>query len=176
VLLHPSQIPHTLACNWIGVIAVKDRHLNRMSNDIDAQASTAWATTLLSMPLFSGKGLVPRVQSGESVNWPPINTFFIFLFIYNLNQQSEFTFYNLMLWLLQCLDGESSSGESPVPQIRSKSLIYKHVDCCPGRRPGFDPMSKRMWFMTRKVILWRPVNCNSTYCAIVINHPVIDSI
>jgi hypothetical protein len=24
-----------------------------------------------------------------------------------------------MLWLLQCLDGESSSGESPVPQIRS---------------------------------------------------------
>jgi hypothetical protein len=25
-------------------------------------------------------------------------------FIYNLNQQSEFTFYKLMLWLLQCLD------------------------------------------------------------------------
>jgi hypothetical protein len=24
-----------------------------------------------------------------------------------------------MLWLLQCLDGESSSGESSVPQIRS---------------------------------------------------------
>jgi hypothetical protein len=42
-----------------------------------------------------------------------------FLFIYNLNQQSEFTFYELMLWLLQCLDGESSSGESQVPQIRS---------------------------------------------------------
>jgi hypothetical protein len=40
------------------------------------------------------------------------------LFIYNLNQKSEFTFYKLMLWLLQCLDGESSSGESPVPQIR----------------------------------------------------------
>jgi hypothetical protein len=37
-------------------------------------------------------------------------------FIYNLNQQSEFTFYKLMLWLLQCLDGESSRGESPVPQ------------------------------------------------------------
>jgi hypothetical protein len=32
-------------------------------------------------------------------------------FIYNLNQQSEFTFYKLMFWLLQCLDGESSSGE-----------------------------------------------------------------
>jgi hypothetical protein len=30
-------------------------------------------------------------------------------FIYNLNQQSEFTFYKLMLWLLQCLDGESSN-------------------------------------------------------------------
>jgi hypothetical protein len=43
----------------------------------------------------------------------------IFYFIYNLNQQSEFTFYKLMLRLLQCLDGESSSGESPVPQIRS---------------------------------------------------------
>jgi hypothetical protein len=39
--------------------------------------------------------------------------------IYNLNQQSEFTFYNLMLWLLQCLHGESPSGESQVPQIRS---------------------------------------------------------
>jgi hypothetical protein len=43
---------------------------------------------------------------------------FFFIFIYNLNQQLEFTFYKLMLWL-QCLDGESSSGESPVPQIRS---------------------------------------------------------
>jgi hypothetical protein len=42
-----------------------------------------------------------------------------FFFISNLNQQSEFTFYKLLLWLLQCLDGESSSGESPVPQIRS---------------------------------------------------------
>jgi hypothetical protein len=42
-----------------------------------------------------------------------------FIFIYNLNQQSEFTLYKLMLWLLQCLDGVSSSGESPVPQIRS---------------------------------------------------------
>jgi hypothetical protein len=42
-----------------------------------------------------------------------------FFFIYNLNQQSEITFYKLMLWLLKCLDGESSSGESPVPQIRS---------------------------------------------------------
>jgi hypothetical protein len=43
----------------------------------------------------------------------------LFFCIYNLNQQSEFTFCKLMLWLLQCLDGESSSGESPVPQIRS---------------------------------------------------------
>jgi hypothetical protein len=40
-------------------------------------------------------------------------------FICNFNQQSEFTFYKLMLCLLQCLEGESSSGESPVPQIRS---------------------------------------------------------
>jgi hypothetical protein len=44
--------------------------------------------------------------------------YFLF-FIYNLNQQSEFTFYKLMLCLLECLDGESSSGESPVPQTRS---------------------------------------------------------
>jgi hypothetical protein len=43
----------------------------------------------------------------------------IFFFIYNLNQQSEFTFYKPMLGLLQCPVGESSSGESPVPQIRS---------------------------------------------------------
>jgi hypothetical protein len=42
-----------------------------------------------------------------------------FFFIYNLNQQSGFIFYKLMLWLLQCLGGESSSGESPVPHIRS---------------------------------------------------------
>jgi hypothetical protein len=44
---------------------------------------------------------------------------FFFLF-YNLNQQSEFTFYKLMLWLLQYLDEESFSGTSdqvnwPVP-------------------------------------------------------------
>jgi hypothetical protein len=44
-----------------------------------------------------------------------------FFFIYNLNQQSEFIFYKLMLCLLQCLDGESSSGEFPVPHIRSIS-------------------------------------------------------
>jgi hypothetical protein len=42
-----------------------------------------------------------------------------FFFFCNLNRQSEFTFYKLMLWLLQCLNGESSSGESLVPQIRS---------------------------------------------------------
>jgi hypothetical protein len=39
--------------------------------------------------------------------------------ICNLNQQSEFTFYKLILCLLQCLVGESSSGESTAPQIRS---------------------------------------------------------
>jgi hypothetical protein len=31
----------------------------------------------------------------------------LFFFIYNLNQQSEFTFSKLMLWLLKCLDGAS---------------------------------------------------------------------
>jgi hypothetical protein len=49
---------------------------------------------------------------------------YIYIYIiYNLNQQLEFTFYKLKLWLLQCLDGESSSGESPVPQIRSIGQI-----------------------------------------------------
>jgi hypothetical protein len=42
-------------------------------------------------------------------------------FIYNLNQQSEFTFYKLMLWFLQCLDGESSSGEYPGTSNQLKS-------------------------------------------------------
>jgi hypothetical protein len=50
-----------------------------------------------------------------SWKWPLTLCFFI----YNLNQQSDFTFYKLMLWLLQCLDGESSSGESSIPQIMS---------------------------------------------------------
>jgi hypothetical protein len=57
------------------------------------------------------------------LEWSPLDlvrtTVSFFFFIYNLNQQSEFTFYKLMLCLLQRLDGESSSGESPVPQIRS---------------------------------------------------------
>jgi hypothetical protein len=56
-------------------------------------------------------GLTPQrtglLTVGRNMTW-------FFIIIYNLNQQSEFTFYKLM-WLLQCLDGESSSGESPVP-------------------------------------------------------------
>jgi hypothetical protein len=55
-----------------------------------------------------------RFESKQGTHGP-----FFFIFFYNLNQQSEFTFYKLMLWLLQCLDGESSSSESPVPEIRS---------------------------------------------------------
>jgi hypothetical protein len=35
----------------------------------------------------------------------------IFLY-FNFDQQSEFTFYKLMLWLLQYHDEKSSSGES----------------------------------------------------------------
>jgi hypothetical protein len=48
-------------------------------------------------------------------------TFLIFLFTIWIS--TEFTFYKLMLWLLQCHNGESSSGESPVPQIRSIGQI-----------------------------------------------------
>jgi hypothetical protein len=60
----------------------------------------------------------PVFSSALSIPFSSLSTYLFFFFIYNLNQQSEFTFYRLM-WLLQCLDGESSSGESPVPQIRS---------------------------------------------------------
>jgi hypothetical protein len=58
-----------------------------------------------------------------------------------------------MLWLLQCLDGESSSGESPVPQIRSigqflLSRLFSSLNSSvldgskvvnPTRRPLFTP-------------------------------------
>jgi hypothetical protein len=40
-------------------------------------------------------------------------------FFFHLQFESAIRIYKLMLWLLQCLDGESSSRESPVPQIRS---------------------------------------------------------
>jgi hypothetical protein len=60
------------------------------------------------------------VQHNPHFTWSSYQISYTYIFyFYNLNQQSEFTFYKLMLWLLQCLNGESSSGESPVPQIRS---------------------------------------------------------
>jgi hypothetical protein len=36
-----------------------------------------------------------------------------------INQQSECTFYKLMVWLFPCLGEVSSSGESSVPYFRS---------------------------------------------------------
>jgi hypothetical protein len=56
-----------------------------------------------------------KLSMREANHLPPTSVKFKIFFIYNLNQQSEFTFYELMLCLLQCLDRESSSGESPVP-------------------------------------------------------------
>jgi hypothetical protein len=63
--------------------------------------------------IFGGGGSCRVFRQTLQLNWYLLfcETFFFF---YNLNQQSKFTFYKLM-WLLQCLDGESSSGESPVP-------------------------------------------------------------
>jgi hypothetical protein len=74
-----------------------------------------------------------------------------FLFIYNLNQQSEFTFYKLMLWLLQCLDGESSSGEFPVPQIRSigqflLSCLFSSLNSSV-LRSGFSWVWSLVWWL-----------------------------
>jgi hypothetical protein len=93
---------------------------------------------------------------------------FIF-FIYNLNQQSEFTFSKLMLWLLQSLDGESSSGESPVPQIRSigqflssrlfyspnsivnkKNSWYRNQTSC--ELPQFQHSECDMWCLNRAAV------------------------
>jgi hypothetical protein len=68
-----------------------------------------------------------------------------------LNQQSEFTFYKLMLWLLQCLDGESSSGESPVPQIRSNcQFLLSRLFSSLNRsflRSGFSWVSSLVWWL-----------------------------
>jgi hypothetical protein len=74
---------------------------------------------------------------------------FLFYFFYNFNQLLEFTFYKLMLWLLQCLDGESSSGESPVPQIRSigqflLSRLFSSLNSS-FLRSGFSWVSSLVW-------------------------------
>ena len=44
---------------------------------------------------------------------------FFFFFYYFINQQSEITFFKLMVCLVRCLDEESSSDGSSVPYIRS---------------------------------------------------------
>jgi hypothetical protein len=58
----------------------------------------------------SGCNIVSKAFS-ISKNTAAVNILLLKL-IYNLNQRSKYTFYKLMLWLLQCLDGESSSGTS----------------------------------------------------------------
>jgi hypothetical protein len=75
--------------------------------------------TLYLIVTLIGLSRVVRVMNKRVTVASDLSETVIVFFIYNLNQQSEFSFYKLMLWLLQCLDGESSSGESPVPQIRS---------------------------------------------------------
>jgi hypothetical protein len=87
-----------------------------------------------------------------------------FLFIYNLNQQSEFTFYKLTLWSLQCLDEESSSGESSVPQIRSTGqfLLSRLFSSLSVLRNRFSWVSSVVWccnlsdIFNVKKKLWAP--------------------
>jgi hypothetical protein len=87
------------------------------------------------------------------------STSFHFIFIYNLNQQSEFTFYKLMLWLSQCLDGESSSGESPVPQIRliGQFLLSRLFSLNSSvLRSGFSWVSSLVWCLLH---FWWMTSC-----------------
>jgi hypothetical protein len=44
--------------------------------------------------------------------------------LFIINQQSEYTFYKLMVWLFPCLGEESSSGESSVPYFRSIGQFF----------------------------------------------------
>jgi hypothetical protein len=88
------------------------------------------------------------------------NPFFLFFYFCNLNQQSEFTFYKLMLWLLQSLDGESSSGESPVAQIRSigqflLSRLFSSLNISFLRR-GFSWISSLVWYL---LYFWWMTSC-----------------
>jgi hypothetical protein len=83
-----------------------------------------------------------------------------FFIIYNLNQQSEFTFYKLMLSLLQCLEGESSSGESPVPQIRSTgqfllSRLFSSLNSSV-LRSGFSWVPSLVWWLLH---FWWMTSC-----------------
>jgi hypothetical protein len=81
----------------------------------------------------------------------------LYFFIYNLNQQSEFTFYKLMLWLLQCLDGESFSGESPVPQIRSiGQFLLSRLFSSLVLRSGFTWVSSLVWCLLH---FWWMTSC-----------------
>jgi hypothetical protein len=58
------------------------------------------------------------------------------IFFY-LNQQSECTFYKLMIWLFPWHDEESSSGESSVPYIRSIGQKYNmNGTCCTRAKYG----------------------------------------
>jgi hypothetical protein len=54
-----------------------------------------------------------------------------------------------MLWLLQCLDGESSSGESPVPQMTLRIFLVSSVDAkqtlCGQMRGQDRPMPCGVW-------------------------------
>jgi hypothetical protein len=80
-----------------------------------------------------------------------------FFFLYNLNQQSQFTFYKLMLWLLQCLDGDSSSGESPVPQIRSiGQFLLSHLFPSLVLRSGFSWVPSLVWCLLH---FWWMTSC-----------------
>jgi hypothetical protein len=65
-----------------------------------------------------------------------------------------------MLWLLQCLDGESSSGESPLPQIRSiGQFLLSRLFSSLHRsflRSGFSWVSNLVWWLLH---FWWTTSC-----------------
>jgi hypothetical protein len=56
-----------------------------------------------------------------------------------------------MLWLLHCLDGESSSGESPVPQIRS---IGQLLSSRPFSSPNSSVLVERVFVGSKSSVMF----------------------
>jgi hypothetical protein len=108
-----------------------------------------------------------------SIRFCVLSRCIIVFFICNWNQQSEFTFYKLMLWLLQRLEGESSSGESPVPQVRSigqflLSRLFSSLNSSV-LRSGFSWVSSLVWYLLH---FWWMTSCTydmpSSACSVAL--------